>query len=160
MTDTGEQQPGPEILTDADVSAFLGENLFGALAAVKRSGHPHLSTVLYKWDPAERIVRVSSTRDRLKVRQLRNDPHAALYVTSRDHTRYAVVEGTAEVAETTEPGDAAGLELLAMTPGFEDGAEREAYLKQQVEEGRVVIRLRAERLYGMGLDLPPEMQEL
>ncbi|MEW2355348.1 TIGR03618 family F420-dependent PPOX class oxidoreductase [Spirillospora sp. NPDC029432] len=152
-------RPGPEILTDEEVSAFLDENLFAALATVKRSGHPHLSTVIYKWDPAERIVRVSSTKDRLKVRQLRNDPHAALYVTSRDHTRYAVVEGTVELLETTEPGDAAGRELLAMGLGLPEAEQEEAFRKQ-VEEGRVVIRLRAERLYGMGLDLPPEMREL
>jgi PPOX class probable F420-dependent enzyme len=151
-------QPGPTIFTGDDVSKLLGEHLFGALTAVRSSGHPAPSTVLYKWDPVERIARISSTKDRLKVRQLRNDPRTALYVTARDHTAYGVAEGTAEISETTEPGDAAGRELLAMTPGIEDGAEREAFFRQQVADGRVVIRLRAERLYGMGLDLPEELR--
>ncbi|MFI0355876.1 pyridoxamine 5'-phosphate oxidase family protein [Actinomadura sp. 9N407] len=152
-------QPGPEVLTEAEASRFLGEHLFAALTTVKRSGHPHLSQVIYKWDPAERIARVSSTTDRLKVRQLRNDPHIALYVASRDHTTYAVVEGTAEIIETTEPGDAAGRELLATGLGLPEATDEEAFRKQ-VEEGRVMIRIRAERLYGMALDLPPAMKEL
>lgn len=154
-----QQQPGPDTLTEEQVSRFLDDHLFGALATTKRSGHPHLSTVIYRWDPAERIVRVSSTRDRVKVRQLRNAPQAALYVTSRDHTTYAVAEGTVELAETTEPGDAAGRELLAAGLGLPQDTDEEAF-RVQVEEGRVVIRLRVERLYGMALDLPPEMKEM
>jgi PPOX class probable F420-dependent enzyme len=156
---TDQDAPGPETLTDEELSKFLSDHLFGGLATTKRSGHPHLSTVLYKWDPDERIARVSSTKDRLKVRQLRNNPRAALFVTSRDNTTYAVVEGTAELAETTEPGDEAGRELLAMGFGLPQPTEHEAFVNQ-VEEGRVVIRLRAERVYGMALDLPQEMREL
>jgi PPOX class probable F420-dependent enzyme len=152
--------PGPKVLTDGDLSALLGEHFFGALAANKRSGHPHLSTVVYRWDPAERVVRVSSTADRLKVRQLRNDPRAALYVSSPDHMAYVVAEGTAEIEETTVPGDAVGRELLSLiVPAITDPAEQEGFLKAQVEDRRVVIRLRVERLYGMALDLPKELQD-
>jgi hypothetical protein len=43
--------------------------------------------------------------------------------------------------------------------GLPEDTEHEAFLKQ-VQEGRIVIRLRAERVYGMALDLPPEMREL
>ncbi|GAA2426270.1 TIGR03618 family F420-dependent PPOX class oxidoreductase [Actinomadura vinacea] len=151
--------PGPKVLTDGDLSALLSEQVFGALAANKRSGHPHLSTVLYRWDPVERVARISSTADRLKVRQLRNDPRAALHVSSPDHMAYVVVEGTAEIAETTEPGDAAGRELLAMALDVIDPAEQERFLQAQVADRRVVIRLRADRLYGMALDLPKELQD-
>lgn len=155
---TSNDPPGPGVLSGEKLSEFLDRHLFAALATTKRSGHPHLSTVLYRWDPVERIARVSATKDRLKVRQLRNDPRAALYVSSRDHTTYAVVEGTAELAETTTPGDAAGRELLAM--GFELPASEQDIFQRQVEEGRVVIRLRADRVYGMALDLPQEMREM
>jgi hypothetical protein len=41
-----------------------------------------------------------------------------------------------------------------MTPGFDDPAQEAAFLEQQVEERRVVIRLRASRLYGTALDIP------
>ncbi|GAA3968580.1 TIGR03618 family F420-dependent PPOX class oxidoreductase [Actinomadura viridis] len=154
-----ENAPGPEVLTQEDLSRLLSEHLFGALATNNSGGHPQLSTVLYQWDPAERVARVSSTAGRLKVRQLRRDPRAALYLSTRDHTTYVVAEATAEIAATTEPGDAAGRELLAMTPGIDDPEEREAFLRRQVDEERVVIRLRVHRLYGMALDLPPALRD-
>ncbi|MFE3450187.1 TIGR03618 family F420-dependent PPOX class oxidoreductase [Nonomuraea sp. NPDC059194] len=149
--------PAPRILTDEELTRLLGDQQFGVLATVKRSGHPHLSTVLYHWDPVERIVRISTTNDRLKVRHVRNNPHLSLHVNGPDIWSFAVAEGDAEVSEvTTESGDATGRELLALTPGFEDPAEEAAFLRQLVNERRVVIRLRVSRLYGTALDIPTE----
>lgn len=145
--------PAPRPLLEEELSRLLGAQQFGVLATVKRSGHPHLSTVLYHWDPADRILRISTTADRLKVRQLRRDPHAALHVTGPDVWSFAVAEGEAEISNvTTEPGDATGRELLAMTPGFDDPADEAAFLRQLVAERRVVIRIRVARLYGTALD--------
>lgn len=147
--------PAPRVLTDAELSRLLGERQFGVLASVRRTGHPHLTTVLYAWDAAERVVRVSSTADRLKPRQLRTDPHAALHVSGPDVFSFAVAEGEAEVSEPAAgPGDAVSRELLSMTPGFEDPAEEAAFLSQVVADRRVVIRLRVSRLYGTALDVP------
>ncbi|MFF1919319.1 pyridoxamine 5'-phosphate oxidase family protein [Streptomyces sp. NPDC058221] len=147
--------PGPRVLTDAELSRLLREEQFGVLASVRRTGHPHLTTVHYTWDAQERVVRVSSTADRLKPRLLRTDPHAALHVSGPDVFSFAVAEGTAEVSEpAAEPGDAVSRELLAMTPGFEDPAEEAAFLAQVVADRRVVIRLRVSRLYGTALDMP------
>ncbi|AWS46306.1 PPOX class F420-dependent oxidoreductase [Streptosporangium sp. 'caverna'] len=161
FTTTTENEPGsgpaPRILPDEDLANLLGEQQFGVLATVKRSGHPHLSTVLYHWDPDERIVRISTTDDRLKARHIRNNPRLALHVNGPDIWSFAVAEGDAEVSEvTTEPGDAIGRELLSLTPGFEDPAQEAAFLGQAVEERRVVIRLRVSRLYGTALDIPAE----
>ncbi|MFI6320133.1 PPOX class F420-dependent oxidoreductase [Nonomuraea sp. NPDC050556] len=144
----------PRILTDQELSELLAGQQFGVLATVKRSGHPHMSTVMYGWDPIERIIRVSTTAERLKARQVRNNPHVSLHVNGPDIWSFAVAEGDAEVSEVTaEPGDATGRELLALTPGFRDPAEEAAFLRQLVEEGRVVIRLRVKRLYGTALDI-------
>lgn len=67
-----EQQPGagpaPRVLTDDELSRLLSDQQFGVLSFVRRSGHPHLSTVLYDWHPVERVLRISATADRLKVR--------------------------------------------------------------------------------------------
>jgi len=52
----------------------------GVLAAVTRDGYPHLTNVLYVWDPAEKTAHVSTTADRVKGRILQRDPHAALHV--------------------------------------------------------------------------------
>lgn len=159
MTDT-EQEPGPgagpapRSLSERELSQLLGTQQFGVLASVKRGGHPHLSTVLYHWDPTERTVRISTTADRLKVRQLRRDPHAALHVTGPNVWSFAVAEGEAEISDvTTAPGDATGRELLAMTPGFDDPADEAAFLRQLVADRRVAIRIRVSRLYGTALDV-------
>ncbi|WP_327709745.1 TIGR03618 family F420-dependent PPOX class oxidoreductase [Streptomyces sp. NBC_00464] len=155
-TDTGPGNgPAPRTLTEAELSQLLGEQQFGVLASVRRTGHPHLTTVLYSWDAKERVVRVSSTADRLKPRQLRTDPHAALHVNGPDVFSFAVAEGEAEVsAPAAVPGDAVSRELLSLTPGFEDPAEEAAFLAQVVADRRVVIRIRVSRLYGTALDIP------
>ncbi|GII97502.1 TIGR03618 family F420-dependent PPOX class oxidoreductase [Sinosporangium siamense] len=157
MNDTKPAGPAPRVLTDGELSALLADRQFGVLASVKRSGHPHLTTVLYTWNPDERVVRISTTADRLKPRHYRSDPHAALHVSGPDVWSFAVAEGEAEVsAATAEPGDEVGQELLSMTPGFDDPAEEAAFLKQAVAERRVVVRIRVSRLYGTALDIPSE----
>jgi PPOX class probable F420-dependent enzyme len=144
----------PRILADRELSDLLAGQQFGVLATVKRSGHPHMSTVMYGWDPIERIIRVSTTAERLKARHVRNNPHVSLHVNGPDIWSFAVAEGEAEVSEvTTEPGDATGRELLALVPAFQDPAEEAAFLRQLVTESRVVIRLHVKRLYGTALDV-------
>ncbi|NUR47814.1 MAG: TIGR03618 family F420-dependent PPOX class oxidoreductase [Hamadaea sp.] len=144
----------PIPLTEKEAARLIGGQRFGILASVKRDGHPHLSTVLYRWSGADRTIRVSSTADRLKVRQLRRDPRTALHVSGPTIWSYAVAEGEAEVSEpSTEPGDAVGRELLAMTPGFTDHAAEQEFLEQLVADRRVVIRIRVARLYGAALTI-------
>ncbi|MCP2324396.1 PPOX class probable F420-dependent enzyme [Hamadaea flava] len=144
----------PAPLSDEQAAQLLDGQRFGILASVKRDGHPHLSTVLYRWSAPERMIRVSSTADRLKVRQLRRDPRTALHVTGPTVWSYAVAEGEAEVSPpSAEPGDAVGRELLAMTPGFADPAAEQQFLQQLVADRRVVIRIRVSRLYGAALDI-------
>ncbi|MBE1533444.1 pyridoxamine 5'-phosphate oxidase family protein [Actinomadura algeriensis] len=143
------QGPGPKPVAQDDLERLLAAQPFGVLATNKRDGHPHLSTVVHTWDPDARIVRISTIAGRAKVRQLANDPHAALHVSSDDHMSFAVAEGTAEVSEVSErPGDDVGRELLAMTPGFPDPSDERAFLEQMVKDRRQVIRLRVTRLYG------------
>ncbi|MFE1237501.1 pyridoxamine 5'-phosphate oxidase family protein [Streptomyces tendae] len=148
------QGPAPRPLSDEALSALLGKQQFGTLATVKRSGHPHLTTMLYSWDPESRTVRFSTTADRVKVGHLRRNPRAALHVQGGDVWSFAVAEGEAEVSEsTTAPGDAVGLELLAMVPQAAKPEDEEAFLEQLVAERRVVIRLKVDRLYGTALDV-------
>ncbi|MFF5029886.1 TIGR03618 family F420-dependent PPOX class oxidoreductase [Streptomyces collinus] len=148
------QGPAPRALSDEALSRLLGKERFGTLATVKRSGHPHLTTMLYSWDPENRMVRFSTTADRIKVRQLRRDPRAALHVRGGDVWSFAVAEGEAEVSEsTTVPGDAVGRELLGMIPQAAKPEDEGAFLEQLVAERRVVIRLKVERLYGTALDI-------
>ncbi len=148
------QGPAPQPLSDEALSTLLGKQQFGTLATVKRSGHPHLTTMLYSWDSAARIVRLSTTADRVKVAHLRRNPRAALHVQGGDVWSFAVAEGEAEVSEsTTVPGDAVGRELLEMIPQGARPEDEGAFLEQLVAEQRVVIRLKVDRLYGTALDI-------
>ncbi|NSC19987.1 TIGR03618 family F420-dependent PPOX class oxidoreductase [Streptomyces albus subsp. chlorinus] len=145
--------PAPRPLTDAELNHILHEQQFGVLASVRKSGHPHLATVLYRWNEQQRVLRISTTQDRLKPRHLRADPHAALHV-SRDVWSYAVAEGEAEVSEpTTVPGDPVGRELLAMAGPSVPPQDEAEFLAEAVRERRVVIRLKVSRLYGTALDV-------
>ncbi|WP_320784741.1 pyridoxamine 5'-phosphate oxidase family protein [Streptomyces sp. CRN 30] len=147
-------RPGPRPLSDEALSALLGKERFGTLATVRRSGHPHLTTMAYHWDPATRTVRFSSTADRVKVAHLRRDPRAALHVHGGDVWSFAVAEGEAVVsAPTLSPGDAVGRELLEIGPAAATAEEERELLEQLVAERRVVVRLRVERLYGTALDI-------
>lgn len=150
MTEYGPGQgPGPRPVGEDDLSRLLGEQQFGVLATNRKSGHPHVSTVLYRWDPEERVIRISTTADRAKVKQLRRDPRAALHASGPGHLSFAVAEGSAELsAVSEEPGDATGRELLALTPGFDDPADERAFLEQMTKDRRLVIRLHVDRLYG------------
>lgn len=146
--------PAPRPLSDEALSDLLGKQQFGTLATSKRSGHPHLTTMLYSWDADARIARLSTTADRVKVKHLRRDPRAALHVTGGDVWSFAVAEGEAELSGiTTVPGDAVGRELLAMIPAAARPEDEDAFLEQLVAERRVVIRLKAQRLYGTALDI-------
>ncbi|WKX72284.1 PPOX class F420-dependent oxidoreductase [Streptomyces sp. XD-27] len=148
------QGPSPRPLSDKALSDLLGSQQFGILATNKSSGHPHLTTMLYNWDPDTRVVRFSTTADRVKLKHLRRDPRAALHVSGGDVWSFAVAEGEAEVSEiTTVPGDAVGRELLGMIPEAAKPEDEEAFLKQLVDERRVVIRLKAHRLYGTALNI-------
>ncbi|KPI30548.1 putative enzyme [Actinobacteria bacterium OK074] len=142
------------VLSDDVLSGLLAGQRFGTLATNKPSGHPHLTTMLYHWDPGTRVLRFSTTADRVKVRHLRRDPRAALHVPGGDVMSFAVAEGEAEVSEVTAvPGDAVGRELLTVVPEeFWAAANEQEFLERLVAERRVVVRLRVGRLYGTVLD--------
>ncbi|MEU3098822.1 pyridoxamine 5'-phosphate oxidase family protein [Streptomyces sp. NPDC006967] len=153
------QRPGPRPLSDEALSDLLGKQRFGTLATVKRSGH--LTTMVYSWDPDARIVRFSTTADRIKVVHLRHDPRAALHVQGGDVWSFAVAEGEAEASGITAvPGDAVGRELLGMIPESARPEDEDAFLEELVAERRMVIRLKVDRLYGTALDIDGEGPEV
>lgn len=145
--------PPPRRLSDSVLSEILGHRSFGTLATIKSSGHPHLTTMIYAWDPDERIARFFTVAERVKVKHLRAEPHAALHVQGPDEWSFAVAEGEADVSDPSiAPGDAVGEEIWAMLPEAMRPPDKAAFQQSLVEENRVVIRLKVDRLYGAVLD--------
>jgi PPOX class probable F420-dependent enzyme len=122
----------------------------GVLAAVRRSGLPQLTNVLYLPDPGGRAVRISTTADRLKARILARDPRAVLHVTGDSFWAYAVAEGRATLTPpAAEPGDAASRELLAVHSAFYGPQDEDVFFAEMITRRRLVIRLDLERVYGV-----------
>ena len=117
-----------------------------------------MTNVLYAWDAAERVARVSTTADRVKGRILQRDHHAALHVPGPHFWAYAVAECDAEASPVAaKPGDGACHELLELHSTLVGGPEDEAaFFTQMVQARRLVIRLRVRRLYGLVLERPPD----
>lgn len=139
-------------MTD-DLVKILADGQMGVLATVRRDGRAQLSTVMYTWDPGQRIVRVPTTADRAKAANVRRDPRVALHVAAPDGLAYAVVDGSAELSDvSTSPGDATGREMVEIASTFEDPhADLDRFYARMVAEKRLVIRIPLDRIYG----LPP-----
>lgn len=136
---------------------LIAHNNQGILAAVIRAGYPHLTNVLYVWNPAQRTASVSTTADRVKGRILRRHPRAALHVAGSHFWSYAVAECDADVSDVaTSPGDETCRELLEVHSAFYGKMPDEAaFFAQMIEARRLVVRLHVKRLYGVLLDKPP-----
>jgi PPOX class probable F420-dependent enzyme len=148
-----EQRPPLRSLTGDERSALLAVGDHGVLATISRTGFPQLSTVLYSWDPAAGIARISTRADRAKARNIAANAHTALFVEGPDQWSFVVAEGDAELSSvSTTPGDATGIELLGLFPQPDPTAEA-AFFEEQVAEQRVVIRFHVARLYGDTIEL-------
>ena len=122
----------------------------GVLATVKGDGSPQLSNVLYVADPETRTVRVSTTADRFKARNLARDPRAALHVSGEDFWHYAVAEGSVTLSDVAAiPGDDAVAELLEVHSFFYGEIDRAAFDEEMITNQRLVVRLQVTHLYGV-----------
>lgn len=125
----------------------------GILATIGPSGRPQLSNVLYLVDPATRLVRISTTADRVKTKNLERDPRASLHVSGGDFWRFAVADGSVTLSEVaTEPGDAAVAELADVHTAFYGPLDHEKFAAEMIAARRLVVRLRVEHLYGVLAD--------
>lgn len=133
-----------------DYLSLLDDVRRGALVTVKRDGRPQLSNVDFEYDPARRLIRLSTTDGRAKVRNLRRDPRVSLHVTTADGGSYAVYEGVAELsAVAADPHDAAVEELIEVYRGVQgEHPDWDDYRKAMVADRRLVVRFRIEHAYG------------
>jgi PPOX class probable F420-dependent enzyme len=137
-------------MSEAALFRLLAEVNHGIVVTTRPDGRPHLSNVSHTFDPATRLVRVSVTDSRVKVRHLRRDPRASYHVASSDFWRWAVADGTAELSPVAEdPEDPTVDELVEVYrtiagehPDWDD------FRRAMVADRRLVLRLHVERAYG------------
>jgi len=129
---------------------LLADHHQGVLTTLKRDGRAQLSNVSYTFDPATRLIRISVTDGRAKTANLRRDPRASFYVTSKNFRSYAVAEGDASLTPVAAaPDDATVDELVdvyrAIAGEHPDWAE---YRAAMVADKRIVVTIPADRVYG------------
>jgi PPOX class probable F420-dependent enzyme len=139
-------------MTTKDLEQLIAETNGGALVTLKRDGRPQLSNVTHLFDPRTRILRISTTADRAKVANLRRDPRASYYVSSKDQWTYAVAEGTVELTPVAaDPQDATVEELIEVYRLIQgEHPDWDEYRAAMVTDRRLVVRLTVERVYGSG----------
>jgi PPOX class probable F420-dependent enzyme len=137
--------------TDEELWQLVVDHRQGILATIRRDGRPQLSNVLYAVDPGSRLVRITTTADRAKARNLARDGRAVLHVTGDDFWHFAAADCTAELsAVATVPGDEACRELLGLHGAFYGPLEDEpAFYDEMIANRRLVVRLSVASLVGV-----------
>jgi PPOX class probable F420-dependent enzyme len=137
-------------VTDDALSDLVASQNHGVLVTLKSDGRPQLSNVNHTYDPGTRLLRISITSDRAKARNLARDPRASYHVTTDDFWHWAVAEGSAELTPVaSDPNDATVEELIDVYRAI--GGEHpdwDDYRAAMVRDGRLVVRLSVEHLYG------------
>jgi PPOX class probable F420-dependent enzyme len=137
-------------MSDQLWDAVVAENL-GTLATIKRDGRPQLSDINYTADAAGRLLRISTRTSLAKTHNLRRDPRASLKVTAPGGAGYVVVEGNAELSPVSaDTHDATVEELIEVYRliGGKEHPDWDDYRRAMVADGRLVLRLHVEKLYG------------
>lgn len=134
----------------AGLWSLIGGSGRGGLVTIKRDGRPQVSTVDFLADPAASLIRVSTTADRAKVRNLERDSRASLYVTKPDGWSYAVAEGDVTLTPVSTDGrDDTVEELIDVYRGIAgEHPDWDDYRRAMVADRRLVIRLNVTHMYG------------
>ncbi|BCL13546.1 PPOX class F420-dependent oxidoreductase [Micromonospora sagamiensis] len=142
-------------MTDAEREDKLIDTIathsLGVLATIRRDGSPQQSTVVYSFDREERLIRVSVTGTRAKTANLRRDPRASFHVSSGDGWTYTAAQVRGELTPVaTDPHDEVVEELVGLYRAVRgEHPDWDDYRRAMVQQGRMVLRLRVERVVGI-----------
>jgi PPOX class probable F420-dependent enzyme len=119
------------------------------VVTLRSGGKPQLSNVLHAVGD-DGVIRVSTTTDRAKYKNLRRTPWAALHVNGPTFWGYAVMEGDVSLTEpAAAPDDATVDELVEVYRSISgEHDDWDDYRAAMVREERVVVRLTPTRAYG------------
>ena len=136
--------------TQDELWQLIAANRQGTLATVGKDGAPQVSNVLYVPDRASWRVRISTTADRVKARNLARDARGVLYVMGEDFWHYAVGSGTATLsAVASSPGDPTTDELAELSTAFYGDIDRGTFDEEMIKNKRLVVRLGISGLSGV-----------
>lgn len=113
------------------------------LITLRRDGRAQSSDVVYVVDDGAIVVSLTATR--AKTANMRRDPRVVVHITDPSAWSYVSFDGEADLgAVTTEPGDAASDDLVAVYRAIagEDHPDWDEYRQAMVDEQRQVFRLR------------------
>ena len=130
--------------------ASLAAGHQGVLATIRRDARPQLSNVVHTLDPTTELIRISTTNDRAKTRNLKRDPRATYYVPGSDFWKFAVADTTADLSPVARSVDDAVVDELVEVYRAISGEhpDWDEYRAAMVSEERLVIRLHIVSLYG------------
>ncbi|MQY17243.1 PPOX class F420-dependent oxidoreductase [Nocardia macrotermitis] len=120
------------IALSAAALGFVAERHLATLTTLRADGTPHMVPIGFTWDQDCGIVRIITSGDTVKARNVRRTGYAA--VSQVDGARWLTLEGPAEILTDPE----------AVLEGERRYAER--YRTPRVNPARVVIAIRPTRL--------------
>ncbi len=126
-----------------EAAAFIEKEHHGVLVTLLPDGRPHAAPIVYAASGG--FAEISTTRGRVKTKNLMRDPRAALCVLPESGWYpYLSAEGRAELVE--DPDGQKNLALYRRITG-RDPDDLGEYLQAMRRERRLIIRLAIERLY-------------
>jgi len=134
----------------ADALAAARATHQSVLTTLRRDGKPQLSNVLHTVD-TDGVIRVSTTADRAKYKNLRREPWAALKVDGDSFWSYAVIEADVTFSEVAAaPDDAAVEELVTYYRGINgEHPDWDEYRAAMVQDRRLMFSMAVDHAYGM-----------
>jgi PPOX class probable F420-dependent enzyme len=121
----------------------------GVLTTLSSDGRPHLANIFFALIGDE--VKISVTNNRAKVRNLRRDDRASIWIPGDNFFQWLVLEGTAKLSPVaSDPEDEVVEKLVDLYRS--SGSEHpdwDEFRRAMIAEERILLSLRPTRAYGM-----------
>ena len=129
-----------------DQDAFITSNRWAVVTSLRKNGSPTNSVVFYAREGDDLIF--STTLSRIKVKTLMRDPRVAMTVLDEGQPfGFVTVEGTATIQQ--EDILAGHIVVNRAMRGVTEFTPPEGYVERLKSEGRVLVRIKAERVSGV-----------
>jgi F420H(2)-dependent biliverdin reductase len=122
-------------LTEPELE-FLGERHLASLTTLRADGSPHVVAIAFSYDQTAGLVRIISSDDTQKVRNIERDPRAV--VSQVDGRRWLTLEG---VARVMRDGESVRLAVNAFEARYRPVRQNPRRIAIEIQIQRVVGRV-------------------